>query len=58
MGIANGANEEDERLPYLPGLGQGDKLAEDEELVADLSSEFRSSFYTIRRLLIYVCCAP
>lgn len=39
MGIENGENEQDERVPYLPGLGQGDKLAEDEELVADLSSE-------------------
>lgn len=41
MGLANGEEEEkDERLPYLPGLGQGDKLAEDEELVADLSSQY------------------
>jgi len=38
MGIDQGEKEEDERLPYLPGLGQGGKLAEDEELVADLSS--------------------
>lgn len=41
MGIDNEEEEKDERLPYLPGLGQGEKLAEDEELVADLSSMFR-----------------
>lgn len=29
--------DKDETKAYLPGLGQGDKLAEDEELVADMS---------------------
>jgi hypothetical protein len=38
MGLdQNGAEDKDERLPYLPGLGQGEKLADDEELVADMS---------------------
>lgn len=29
--------QKDESLAYLPGLGQGDKLAADEELVADMT---------------------
>lgn len=53
MGLANGEEEKDERLPYLPGLGQGEKLAEDEELVADLSSEASTaSFHGAQAWLI------
>ena len=32
-----GIDKDDETQAYLPQLGQGEKLAEDEELVADLS---------------------
>lgn len=41
MGIEIGGKAQEEKedspIPYLPGLGQGEKLAEDEELVADMS---------------------
>lgn len=50
MGIRKGGNQADadededdqepESVPYLPGLGQGEKLADDEELVADMSCGF------------------
>jgi ribosome assembly protein RRB1 len=52
MGIDQGEKEEDERLPYLPGLGQGGKLAEDEELVADLSSKSSEGLDSPRARLI------
>lgn len=45
MDIENGdkqqkqGDREDSPIPYLPGLGQGEQLAEDEELVADMSCE-------------------
>lgn len=36
--VKDGKDGKDEGpIPYLPGLGQGDKLADDEELVADMS---------------------
>ena len=43
MDIENGNKQdrdrEDSPIPYLPELGQGEKLAEDEELVADMSCQ-------------------
>lgn len=40
MDIEQNGERQDERIPYLPGLGQGEKLAEDEELVADMSCTY------------------
>lgn len=38
MDIEKDEEREPSPIPYLPGLGQGDKLGEDEELVADMTS--------------------
>ena len=37
MDIEKDGEKDDDRIPYLPGLGQGEQLAADEELVADMS---------------------
>lgn len=40
MDIEGNEDREASPIPYLPELGQGEKLAEDEELVADMTCEW------------------
>lgn len=47
-------DREDSPIPYLPELGQGEKLAEDEELVADMSCQSGSELASDSLALISV----